>query len=76
MTSRHGGISLRLPGDARFRVDAEAERGEVISDFHVDEERSGPDGAHQLKLRTQRGNIRLQTFPEGVQAAAGGAFGG
>jgi hypothetical protein len=60
LTSRHGPIVLRLPAGSRFELDAEAEHGEVRSDFDVSEGRGGPEGSHRLVLRSQWGDIRLR----------------
>jgi DUF4097 and DUF4098 domain-containing protein YvlB len=60
LSTRNGGIVLRLPVNSRFELDAEAERGGVHSEFRVDEARV-PDGeAHRIHLRTENGGIRLQ----------------
>jgi hypothetical protein len=56
-----GGIVLQLPVDARFELDAEADRGEVYCDFDVHDAGTGSDTpAPRVVLRTERGEIRLE----------------
>jgi hypothetical protein len=69
-----GGIVLELPRDARFELDAEAERGEVSCDFDVADTAAAPSGAPapRVFLRTERGEIRIvQSSRAGARSPAG-----
>jgi hypothetical protein len=59
MSSTRGGIVLELPGDSRFELDAEAERGGVYCDFDVKDEGGAPsdEPAPRIVLRAERGEI-------------------
>jgi hypothetical protein len=63
LRSHRGEIVLELPRDSRFELDAEAERGEVYSDFVVNQGVSSASTSApvpRLFLRSDRGRIRLQ----------------
>ena len=62
MRSTHGGIVLELPGDSRFELDAEAERGDVYCDFDVKDQTGAPSGGQvpRIVLRSERGEIVVQ----------------
>ncbi len=66
----NGAVTLRLPEETAFRVDAKATNGKVESDFDLDRQRTssrsrhlvgyhGDEPAVDLKVRTSNGTIRL-----------------
>jgi hypothetical protein len=59
MRSSRGGIVVEVPGDSRFELDAEAERGEVHCDFDVKDQASEPADQPwpRIVLRSERGEI-------------------
>jgi hypothetical protein len=59
LSSTRGGIVLELPSDSRFELDAEVERGEVLSEFDVNESAVPPfnEPAPRVRLRAGRGKI-------------------
>jgi DUF4097 and DUF4098 domain-containing protein YvlB len=61
MRVRRGSIVLDLPDDARFELDAEAERGTVHCEFAVNDSAApGAERAPRVLLRSERGEIRLR----------------
>jgi DUF4097 and DUF4098 domain-containing protein YvlB len=54
--SSNGAVSLRLPRDARFSVDAATSNGRVASDFEVE---GGQPGKHSLKGDINGGGAKL-----------------
>jgi len=65
MRSTRGGIVLELPGDSRFELDAEADRGHVVCEFDV-KDAATPATAPlpRVFLRSERGEILVrQSFP-------------
>ena len=77
-TVHNGGITLGLPADGRYRIDAKSEIGSVTSDFPGHESRTRllfghrfvqetPDG-HNLYLRAGYGDITILKSPQPVSA--------
>ena len=64
--STRGSIVLELPSDSRFELDAEVERGEVYSDFDVNEAAGALRGERvpRVVLRADRGKIVVQQRSE------------
>lgn len=68
MRSTRGGIVLELPGDSRFELDAEADRGNVHCEFDV-KDAAAPSTAPlpRVFLRSERGEIVVrESSPVGV----------
>jgi hypothetical protein len=55
-----GAITLAVPRDAAFFLDAESRRGSVRSDLPIDEQRgAAPEHAPTVRLRASTGSIRV-----------------
>ena len=69
LTGKHGDISVVLPGNAGFQVDATLRKGDITSDFgtvKVDSSSGGShatgtvgNGASKLQINADTGDIRI-----------------
>lgn len=68
LESSNGGVSLSVPRDSRFSVDAETSNGRVASDFPVPGEKAGRHtlkgningGGPKLLIRTSNGGVHIR----------------
>ncbi len=68
LETSNGGVSVRLPRDARFSVDAETSNGGVRSDFPVEGGKQGKrslkgdinGGGAKLYIRTSNGGVHIR----------------
>jgi hypothetical protein len=70
MSNAHGRITLNVPRDSRFRLDAQSAIGQVSSELEVRDGGDGLGDAPRVSLRSETGRIELrqlrQAEPAGV----------
>ena len=69
MANSHGKITLNLPHDSRFRLDADSSLGSVTSELAVhDTGRSSDGDAPLVSLHSETGRIEIRATREAATA--------
>jgi DUF4097 and DUF4098 domain-containing protein YvlB len=61
LETSNGSVTMSVPGDSRFEVDAESSRGSVRSDLRVQDQPIEANGPRpKVRIRSRMGSIRIR----------------